>query len=236
MNKEIFIATPMYGGICNGQYTESIIKLYTHLISIGFNVKYYTIYNESLITRARNILTEKFLREESDYLLFIDSDQSFDYEGIVEMINYDKDIIGSLVPMKKINWNGVRYAFENNIPNIQDYTGYFNVNVKEGTFTNDFSLFEVESIGSGLILIKKEVILKLKDNLPKYKHNSTNILGIKDNDIITEFWSTCIDENGILLSEDYNFCRISKINGYKIYASNSAKVKHFGNYEFSGKI
>ena len=54
---KIFIATPMYGGMCAGFYTQSIIQLLTTCQANGVDAEFSFMFNESLITRARNSLT-----------------------------------------------------------------------------------------------------------------------------------------------------------------------------------
>ena len=108
--KSITIATPMYGGVCHGAYLKSILSLTNLLGQKGYRVNYTDLSNESLITRARNTLTELFLRTGNDYLLFIDSDQGFNADGVVKMIEENVDIIGAAVPMKGINWESVKKA------------------------------------------------------------------------------------------------------------------------------
>ena len=75
---KIFIATPMYGGNCKGIYTESLINLIVALANKGHQTVYSKVYNESLITRARNALSYEFEKTDCDALLFIDSDHWFD--------------------------------------------------------------------------------------------------------------------------------------------------------------
>jgi hypothetical protein len=70
----IFIATPMYGGVCHGYFMKSVMGLVMKLTYKGYKVTFNDLYNESLINRARNTLTELFLRSDADYLLFIDGD------------------------------------------------------------------------------------------------------------------------------------------------------------------
>lgn len=237
MSKTIFIATPMYGGVCSGIFAESLAIAMKGLLDLGYNVKYCPLYNESLITRARNILSEVFIREDSDYLLFIDSDQSFDYNDIHKMILEDKDILGALVPMKQINWKVVKEAALIGKSDIEKYSGVFNFNIINDDTLPDFTKpFEVKHIGTGMMLIKKEVLLNLKTNLLNYKHNSEELYGVKNEDLITEFFTTSIDEKGYLLSEDFHFCKIAKENNYKIYAVAYPKVTHAGTYFFKGTI
>jgi hypothetical protein len=235
MNKEIFIATPMYNGVCTGAFTDSLLQAFQELPKLGYRVKYCPLYNESLITRARNTLTEKFLQEKSDYLVFIDSDQSFRATDIDRMIKEDKDIIGALVPMKRINWDSVKIALEFGKTDLENYSGYFNINPLNQDISN-YDIFEVKCVGTGMMIIKKEVLHSLADKVNSYKNNSGAMLGIEMGSKISEFWTTSIDEEDNLLSEDYNFCKIARENMYKIFAVSYPEVTHYGYYGFKGKI
>ena len=58
--KKIFVATPMYGGQCHGMYAKSAIDLATLCANYGVECRFFYIFNESLITRARNYLVDEF--------------------------------------------------------------------------------------------------------------------------------------------------------------------------------
>jgi hypothetical protein len=237
MTKSIFIATPMYGGNCSGIFAESLALTFKGLMDLGYTVKYCPLYNESLITRARNILSEVFLRDNSDYLLFIDSDQSFNYLDIHKMILEDKDILGAVVPMKQLNWEVISEAVKMGAPNPQEYSGVFNINIIDNNTLPDLSKpFEVEYIGTGMMLIKKDVMLNLKNSFLKYKNNSGDFYGVKNGDLINEFFTTSIDEKQHLLSEDFNFCKVAKKQNYKIHAVAYPNIVHAGTYFFNGQI
>jgi hypothetical protein len=237
MSKSIFIATPMYGGNCSGIFAESLAISVKALIDLGYEVKYCPLYNESLITRARNILTEVFLRDNSDYLLFIDADQSFNYLDIHRMIIEDLDILGAVVPMKQLNWGVIKEVIKMGVSNPQDYSGVFNFNIIDNNILPDINKpFEVEYIGTGMMLIKKNVLLNLKDSFLQYRNNSGEFYGIKDGDLINEFFTTSIDEKQHLLSEDFNFCKVAKKQNYKIYAVAYPQITHAGTYFFNGQL
>ena len=89
----ITIATPMYGGMCSGSFMKSVLDLIKVMADAGHQISFIDIANESLITRARNTLTEIFLRSMSDYLLFIDADQGFESQGVLRMINEGADLV-----------------------------------------------------------------------------------------------------------------------------------------------
>ena len=60
--KKIFVGTPMYGGMCTGMYTKASADLATTATKYGMDIKFFYLFNESLITRARNYLVDEFLR------------------------------------------------------------------------------------------------------------------------------------------------------------------------------
>lgn len=235
--KSITIATPMYGGICHNSYQKSMFALMNLLTQKGYRVNYSDLSNESLITRARNTLTEIFLRTGNDYLLFIDADQGFNPEGILKMIEEDVDLIGAAVPMKGINWDRVRVAAKNDEKDLSNFTAVYNVNIsndqKQKLKENPAGIVEVDYIGTGIMLIKRDVFQKLKVSTPSYRSDQTNMAGIQYGDTVYDFWRTEIDpKSKRLLSEDYNFCNMWKNAGGKIHLAPYVKVVHVGTYWF----
>jgi len=70
--KSIFVATPMYGGMNHGLYAKACLDLQSICIQYGVQVKFSFLFNESLITRARNYLVDEFLNR-SDCTLLMSS-------------------------------------------------------------------------------------------------------------------------------------------------------------------
>ena len=67
----LVVGTPMYGGMCTGQYTRSMLDVIPTLTSHGVNVATAFIYNNSLITSARNQLAAIFMAHDFTHLMFI---------------------------------------------------------------------------------------------------------------------------------------------------------------------
>jgi len=236
---KIFIATPMYGGMCTGQYTSSLLELVGSLGSLGHEVIYSKVYNESLITRARNTIANEFLASDCDHLLFIDADHGFKANEIIKMIDSDVDLIGAIYPMKSLNWDRIVAAHELGNKDLEKYSGYFSANLKttkDGKTTIVLDKpFEVENVATGMMLIKRNVFEKMIPNCKTYSPAKSN--GIIEHDKkVYEFFKTDIDEEGILLSEDYYFCKKWQELGGKVYAAPWVQITHFGSYEFSGSF
>ena len=117
--KSLFVATPMYGGQNHGLYMKACLDLQGLCMQYGIQIKFSFLFNESLITRARNYLVDEFLhRSDCTHLLFIDSDINFNPQDVVAMLALDKDVIGGPYPKKAIKWRSVKRAVEKN-PEIE---------------------------------------------------------------------------------------------------------------------
>ncbi len=235
---KIFIATPMYGGLAKSNYTISLQNLLVGLSQRGHSVMTNTIGNESLITRARNTLAHKFMKSDYDALLFIDADHGWNSDDVIQMIESGKDFIGAIYPMKGINWTNVRLAVLQGRDNLELYSGLFAANFFDGV-SLDFDPSEplpVKDIGTGMLFLTRKVFEDLKPTRPTYVNNNVGNTGIDFGEEITEYFTTTIDENKILLSEDYAFCRMWQNLGNEVYAAPWVRITHSGDHIFSGQF
>jgi len=240
---KIFIATPMYGGMCAGFYTQSIIQLLTTCQANGVDAEFSFMFNESLITRARNSLTHTFLKTDCTHLMFIDSDIKFRAEDVIHMIRAEKDIICGIYPKKEINWHSVKAAMDRGVPfdQLKSHTGSFVVNLVNyvGEVTVPVNQpVEIFNGGTGFMLIKREVFGKLGDYVPSYSNDVVDLGGkMQQSEPIKEFFTTSIEPGtNRLLSEDYHFCRIWRESGGQVHAAPWCQLSHIGTYAFEGQL
>ena len=238
----LFISTPMYGGMCTGFYTQSLLLAQRTLAEKGISTTFSFMFNESLITRARNSLAKGFLNSDCTHLMFIDADIRFWPEHIPPMIEADKDIICGVYPKKEINWMLVRKAIDAGVPNeeLSAHTGSFVVNLVDyqGEVTVPVNEpVEIWNGGTGFMLIKREVFEKLSDHVPTYTNNVVDLARNINAEPIKEFFTTSIEqETNVLLSEDYHFCKLARKHGMKVWAAPWVQLGHLGSYLFEGKL
>jgi len=240
---KLFVATPMYGGMCAGYYTQSIIQLMTTCQANGVDVHFSFMFNESLITRARNSLALTFLKTECTHLMFIDSDIRFRAEDVIHMIRADKDVLCGIYPKKEINWFTVKAAMDRGVPfdQLKSHTGSFVVNLVDyaGEVTVPMGMpVEIFNGGTGFMLIKREVFEKMGEVVPSYSNDVIDLSGMmKQSEPIKEFFTTSIEPGtNRLLSEDYHFCRTWREMGGKVYAAPWCQLAHIGTYAFEGQL
>jgi hypothetical protein len=239
---KLFVASPMYGGMCTGHYTQAILQLQGLCQQNRIDMAASFMFNESLITRARNSLVHGFLKSGFTHLMFIDADIRFNPNDIMAMLLADKEIICGIYPKKEINWDMVKRASDAGIPadQLKYYSGTHVVNLADRSGYAEFEVStpgEILNGGTGFMLIKREVFEKLSPLVPTYVNNATDLSGKLGAEEIKEFFTTSIEpETQHLLSEDYHFCRIWREAGGKIYAAPWAQLGHVGTYLFDGSL
>ena len=240
---KVFIATPMYGGMCSGLYMQSMLQLQPVISQHGIGAMVSSMYNESLITRARNALASNFLKTDCTHLLFIDADIAFAALDVVALLQADKDVICGIYPKKEINWEGVVQAVNNGVPvdELKKHTGSFVINLVNYAPTITVPMnepLEIWNGGTGMMAIKREVFEKMKTVVPAYKNDVIDLSGqTKVGEQIYEFFATSIEPGTErLLSEDYHFCQTWRNMGGKIYGAPWMNLGHVGSYVFQGEL
>jgi hypothetical protein len=243
--RSIFVATPMYGGMCSGPFIKSLLDLQGVCFKYQVNIKFFFLFNESLITRARNYLVDEFLRSDCTHLMFIDSDIEFAPIDVMALLAFDKPINGGPYPKKTIAWekiyDAVKLGMVDDNPNkLEQFVGDYVFNVVPGT--KDIPLdkpVEVLEIGTGFMLVKREVFEPFQAAYPqlmfKPDHNRTaNFDGSRE---ICAFFDTVIDPTTKrYLSEDYMFCQWARQIGITVWLCPWMKLKHLGTYVFGGSL
>ena len=248
----IFVATPMYGGQNHGLYMKACLDLQGLCMQYGIQIKFSFLFNESLITRARNYLVDEFIhRSECTHLLFIDSDINFHPQDVVAMLALDKDVIGGPYPKKAIKWRAVKGAIAKN-PDIEPQllekvAGDFVFNPVKGT--SQFNVTEpldVLEIGTGFMMVKREVFAKMTEEYPtiRYKPDHVGQANFDGSRYIHAFFDTVIDTKDSItgggsdryLSEDYMFCQMWRKMGGQIFLCPWMRTAHIGTYHFHGDM
>ena len=248
--RKIMIATPMYGGQCTGIYTKSATDLASMAHQYGVKVSFFFLFNESLITRARNYLVDEFMRSDYTHLMFIDSDIGFDPTDVLAMAaiaepGTDKEIICGPYPKKAIAWEKVKRAvdkgFADEDPNVlEKYVGDYVFNPVSGSGNIRIDKpAEVLEGGTGFMMIQRSAFEKYAEAYPEflYKPDHVRTKHFDGTREIMAYFDCVIDpESKRYLSEDYMFCQWSRKAGIKVWMCPWMKLTHMGSYMFSGSL
>ena len=232
----LVIGTPMYGGMCTSEYTQSLLNL-SESANKSEGVKLTTIFlgNESLIQRGRNTIAHHFMNiPDATHLLFIDADIKFRVEDIVKMIQADKSLIIGPVALKGYNWDEIRSAAINGEYDIERTGGVFNINkLPDIDIVNENEPFEIEHGGNAFMMIRRDVFETLKPHTPIYTNGGRSL---PDGVEIYDYFRVEINKDtNHLLSEDYFLCHSYRQVGGKVWCAPWVETGHFGSHLFHGK-
>lgn len=209
----VHICMPCYGGMLTESTFMSFIKWSNTARQLGIEWTMETMTNESLITRARNTLTAKFLTNpDSTHLMFIDADIGWEPWHLLVLLNRDVDVIGGLYPMKSLP---IKWC----------------VNGFEGAEEGPDGLQEVTKTGTGFLLIKKHVFEKMNSH-PNVKSFKNDIgLPAELDPHMKTYFDTGVRENRYY-SEDWSFCENWRDVGGKVWVDKRVLLRHTGTYVF----
>lgn len=204
----ILFSTPCYGSQVTEPYFVSCLRLQATLLQSGFKHSFYTLSNDSLVTRARDICAADFLKSDFERLMFIDADIEFTPEDVGKLWAMDMPIAVGVYRMKK---PGSRYAAW-----------------REGELVDDLDQFKrpitVDYAGTGFMMIKRAVFEEIATNYPEwaYQEGSGDCFGYFQDPIM----------EGFHMSEDYFFCHTWRELGHEIWMDPSVRLIHHGLYAY----
>lgn len=155
--------------------------------------------DSTMIEAARNILVDRFLRRKSDFLFFVDSDMLLPVNIIENLIQHDKDVVSGI-------YFGRSQMGETHVMASVEVDGEYKP-------INSFpaGLIEVDAVGLGCCMLKKEVVEKVSDS----EYDKPLFL----NKFISR------DK---MVGEDFYFCELLRKNGFNIFVDPAIQCGHIG--------
>jgi hypothetical protein len=248
--KRLFVATPMYGGACNGLFARSMLDLAALCASNGIPLQVYFMFNESLIQRARNYCSDEFMRSGATHMMFIDSDIGFDPRDVLVLMalmddDTDYDVVGGAYPKKTVSWEKIKQAVDkgmadDNPQNLEKFVGDYVFNPKN-TMTS-FPVnkpVEVRELGTGFMMIRRKTLEDYARAYPEllYRPDHVRTANFDGSREIMAYFDCAIEpETKRYLSEDYYFSYNVQAMGGKVWLCPWMKLTHTGMYTFGGSL
>jgi hypothetical protein len=228
----IMLAMPMFGGMCHGEFALSMMKTVLLLTQLGYRVNTQAMYNESLITRARNNLAATFIKSDMDLLMFLDADIVFEPLDVLRLILADREFCGGVYPRKTINWTGVAEAVKAGKEHPEDWScSYLFKSADGNASTDDDGMMEVTHAATGFLLLRRSVFEKLAPHTAVYED-------VIEGEKVTshDFFRVGVGPNGRYTSEDYWFCNEWRAIGGRIFVNPYLRLGHIGQHVFNGNL
>jgi hypothetical protein len=248
--RRLMVGTPMFGGMCHGQYTKSCLDLAMVASKYGLDIKFQFLFGESLVQRSRNYLVDEFVRTDYSHFLFIDSDIGFDPNDVLALLavaepGSDKEVVCGPYPKKAISWEKIKMAVDkgkadNNPNDLERYVGDYVFNVAPGVKELRIDQpVEVMEAGTGFMMIQRSAFEKFDKAYPELRYKPDHVRtdafdGSRD---ITAYFDCRIEpESRRYLSEDYFFNHWCRKIGIKTWMCPWMTLTHTGSYTFGGSL
>lgn len=150
--KSVYIGIPAYGGV-EAEFLNSVLAGVLVCQAAGWDITYEVLPGCSLITKARNEITARFLKSDCDCLLFLDADLVFDAGDMLRLLERPEDVIGSAYVRK-------------------DGSGKYNVRPLEPLNEHD-GAWECEGIATGFLKISRRALESMA--VPAYGDSQTPV-------------------------------------------------------------
>lgn len=247
----LHLMTPMYGGQATINYIESTMALMLACERHGIPFSHYFIYNESLISRARNRSVDNYLKTcDFTHSVFIDSDIGYDWRDVFLLMGLDLDVVGCPCSKKSIRWDRVEQAVIGSFtPNgkreltKEDYervAGDHVVNwLHEGTAQIDLGQpQQVKTVGTGLMMVRRNIYEEFIEQYPDrwYEGQLRSDPMCHPGKMYDFFHSGVNPETRRYESEDYAFCNDVRNMGKKVWLAPWVRTTHMGTYSFQGDL
>lgn len=222
MTDKIFIACPAFGHQVNSQTTASLIALTRELASRDMFGGFAALSFPDIVDLRNVFLSIWFDGIKASHMLFVDADMQWEPELIRDMILADVPLIGAIYPRKKISLSWVGSPTE---PPAEPKNG----------------LLELESLGCGVMLIRRDCIENMIDKGEcevETDLSGTSLKGLLEPHGVSRLihaFDKVTNERGWKLSEDYSFCHRHRKAGGKVWAAIDHQLTHLGVYAFSAK-
>lgn len=215
---KLAIFTSFYSHMAFAPYIRSLATTLGVLQKLGVEHDYLMRPSDFHIERAiNNTLTEVMERDDFTDILLIDSDESWEPEGVIRLLMHPEEIVGGSYRMKN-NWNEyvgeIRYS-EDGFP--------MGKMLADGT-----PLLEATRVAAGFMRIKVSALRKWAAAYPDLRSEEPD--GIK-----VQFFHRYVAD-GEMHCQDMAFCRRWQEIGGKLWIDPMIKIGHWGFNCFDGDL
>ncbi len=239
----LLVGTAMQGGLCAGAYAQSFLDLAETLRAQGGGISYQFVFNESLLTEARNAFAASFLASTHTHLLFIDSHLRFRAGDVLRMLEADKELIAGICPRKELDWERIGAAYEAGVRGkaLSAYAGKLEVQREEEDGSPPpppGAPFRIRESNLGFMLVRRDALEKLRPLVPTFLGRLPDVRGrAVEGAVLSEFFATSTEPvTGRALTGDLHFCALARQHGLPIWAAPWVRLGNRGSFLFEGSL
>jgi len=206
--KKVLIATPCLDGRVEAYYTNSLYE--SVKLGLQHNIMLQPVFlaYESILPMARNELFNLAYKDQYDAMVFVDDDECWDANALIDIIQSSKDVVA--VP----------------VVNKGDKKVEYNVHGVDKTSDPTDGYYKIAKCGTGFLKLSQKVIKDLYESNPDCEFRGKVLKNICEYANINETF----------VGEDIMLCKKIRELGYTIWVNPKYTVSHIGMKMYHGNF
>lgn len=243
--RRLYLATPMYEGMCHALYTRGLVELALACRERDVSLRLHFVTNKPNLNQARALIAAAFLASDADHLMMIDADIGFAADDVLALLALQAGdpafgVIGAAYSLKRVDWDRVgRAARTGGSIGLARVAAPLALNLApgEGELALDRPQ-QVADLATGFMMVGRDTLVRLKEAHPElaFRPDGQDRAAFAIGENATAFFDTAIDGEGAYLSEDYAFCRRVRGAGMGVWLCPWIELTHTGNMAFAGSV
>jgi hypothetical protein len=206
--KTILIATPCLSGNVDAYYVNSLCASIKLGLKNNLTLNPVFLAHESILPMARNELLNLAYQKEYDAMVFIDDDEHWDAQALVDILLSPKDVV--CLP----------------VVNKEDKIHAYNVFLDDLIEVDTDGYIKVKKVGTGFMKLSRKAIVDLWESNPEVSFRKRNLKLICD-------YGTYNDS---FVGEDITLCKKLSELGYSIWVNPKHTVSHIAHRMYKGNF
>jgi len=215
--RSLFIALPAYDFKVSLKLAISLAQFAQQAQKHGIDIQIGSICGCSVVSRARNLLTQDLLDSDCTDLIFIDSDINFDAADIFRLMAWTSD------PKK-----GIVAGVPRTRSTTKTYIGTLDYDENGELTMNGRGLVRAKRVATAFMLVRREVFEQMAAAHPEWKYYDT-----RSDRTLTAMFDFQVTEEGYM-GEDFLFCDRARELGFDVWIDPSISLGHMGVQEYIG--
>ena len=204
--KKILIATPCLDQKVDAYFVHSLCESIKLGLKHNLDIRCVFLANESILPMARNELFDLAYKEQYEVMVFIDDDEYWKEDYLIEIIKSEKDVV--CLPVVNKGDKQIGFNILSDLTDRDPADGYY----------------QTKKVGAGFLKLSRKVVVDLWESNTELSFRNKKIKNICEYTYAS----------GSFVGEDITLSNKIRELGYTIWINPNHTVSHIGNKMYTG--
>ena len=215
VGRKLFVAIPAYDYKISLKSAISVARLSQMVGEHGIHIAIGSVCGCSVVSKARNLLVDQFLKSDCTDLLFIDADINFEPDDALRLLAWTTN-----------------YGVAAGVPRTRKPSGAYIITMdgdKDNHLIMDsMGCVKTKRVATEFMMVQRQVFETLRDAHPEWQYHDDG-----SGEKLHAFFDFLVTPEGYV-GEDFLFCDRVHAHGFEVWVDPMIKLGHMGVMEYHG--